>query len=120
MAATTLLETGYRDVNLGADLPIDSLIAAVKQNQARLVWLSCSVTKDRPAFLRDVQRLAETCAAGNATLVLGGRGVYGTPLPAMPSTHVIASMAELAALARGLRASEPNGVDRRPLTPAAR
>lgn len=110
MAATALMECGYRDVNLGPNLPIDALITAVREHRPALVWLSCSVMLDRSNLPDQIRRLAEAAAAADASLVLGGRGIAGHALPPLPSTHVVASMSELAAFARALKVGKPRSV----------
>lgn len=114
MAATVLQEIGYKDVNLGPNLPVESLIQAARQHQAAIIWLSASSAHDRTGLIDRLSTLAHFAAETGATLVLGGRALFATPLPPLPSTHVVASMAELAALARALK----SGQAPRPTTPA--
>lgn len=102
MAATTLLEAGFRDVNLGSNLPIDSLIAAVRKDAPKIVWMSISAAADKSGLSEQLQRLAAAVSSSGASLLLGGRGICGANLPVLPSTHIVSSMAELAAFARGL------------------
>jgi hypothetical protein len=103
MAATTLLECGFRDVNLGANLPFESLLAAVRQYRPRLVWLSATHVEDRDGFLDGLIRVAQAVHMSGVTLALGGRAMYSMPLPELPGTHLVASMSELAALARSVK-----------------
>ena len=103
MSATTLLEVGYKDINLGPDLPIESLISAIREHNPRIVWMSVSTGADRSAITPHIDRLAALVAKSGASLILGGRGVYALPPLNQPSTHIVGSMAELGAFARGLR-----------------
>lgn len=118
LAATTLLECGYRDVNLGANLPIDSLIAALREHRPRLVWLSISLLDGLEPIVPQILRLAQAASAAGAVLALGGRGVWGKALPPMPATSVVSSITELAALARGVKC-EPPRIPAVALQPAA-
>jgi excisionase family DNA binding protein len=71
----TLLDLGWRVVNLGPETPITALATAVRQHRPRLVWLSITTKRPAPAFLDDYPRLIEatrTCLAG---LIVGGQGV---------------------------------------------
>lgn len=105
MAGLVLADTGYRDVNLGADTPHAALLAAIEHYQPRLVWLSCSV---HPAVPSEDQLIEITrrLHAGGAKLVLGGRAMHEIPrLTRSGQFQTVGSMVELAAYARGLLAS---------------
>lgn len=108
MAATVLMECGYRDTNLGAYMPVDSLVNAAREARATLVWFSMAMQDDTASMVAQVKKLADGVSAIGATLVLGGRGVYGANLPPMPGTHVVGSMSELAAVARAVRTARLN------------
>lgn len=98
-AATVLASVGWREMNLGPDIPLDSLAEAAKDTGARLAWLS--VTAEQPAklFKRRIQHLARQLYESGTTLVLGGGGL---PFVAKgPNLWTGRSMAELAAYARG-------------------
>lgn len=100
MAALVLTEAGYHARNLGMDVPVDAMLAAVETHAPRLVWQSISVAPDRPAQVtRGLARLAEALAPG--ALVVGGRALEAVPLPALDNVHGLGSMAELSAFARG-------------------
>lgn len=71
-----LREVGWRAVFLGSNLPVDTLIAALRDERPALCWLSITHVEDEPRFLADFHRLY--AAAGEQTaLVVGGRGVRG-------------------------------------------
>lgn len=106
MAAITLREAGFRDVNLGADLPISALIEAMTRHKPRLVWLSASVLTEAESFQTDLARLAQAVEQSGAALAVGGRQVIAAEVGAMPATHVISSMSELYALSRGMIETE--------------
>jgi MerR family transcriptional regulator, light-induced transcriptional regulator len=101
MAALVLAGTGYSAENLGADTPATALVAALQHYRPRLIWLSFSAPPRNP---RDAGRALDELAdeAGDAALVVGGRGAGDVPLPDRPDVHRLGSMAELSAFARGL------------------
>ena len=103
MAAAVLADVGYRDHNLGPDAPITALRQAADHYLPRIVWLAMSVS---PSDDRQANALIEfggRLASRGATLIVGGRGA---PTPA-PEAGIlkIHSMGELAAFARGARAT---------------
>ena len=103
MAAVTLAECGFRDVNLGPETPATALRAAIDHYHPRIVWLSVSVKESVPSQ-RELALIAEEAAARGGALVIGGRGLDGVPLPRRRDVHRVSSMAELASYARGLMA----------------
>ena len=68
--------------------------------------MSASTVTDRAAFMEKLSTLARMVADADGALVLGGRAVFATQLPALPATHVVASMSELAALGRSLKSGQ--------------
>ena len=104
MAAAVLADLGYRDHNLGPDVPMEVLLEAAGRYVPRVVWLAMSVAVPDERLGRAVAELAARLAARGATLVVGGRGAPG--LPAAPGLLQLASMAELAAFARGALPAE--------------
>ncbi|MEM8737951.1 MAG: hypothetical protein AAGG38_05660 [Planctomycetota bacterium] len=100
MSACVCVEAGYRDVNLGANLPLGSLIEAAQRYQPRLVWLSCSHREAVPTP-DEIDNLAQTLTEINARLIVGGQAL---PRGNGGSENVVAcgNMGELHAFARGL------------------
>lgn len=101
MAAAVLADLGFRDHNLGPDVPTAVLDRAVHRYRPRIVWLAMSVTGDVERFGPAELALAANLAHHGATLIVGGRGAP-TP-PPTPGLLRIHSMAELAAFAQGVR-----------------
>ena len=96
-------EAGYHDINLGANLPLDSLVKAAAEHDARLVWLSCSSHEAMPTP-KQVDELGEEFTEMGARLVVGGQ--------AQPrgggrseNVRVCETMAEFDAFASGLVSS---------------
>lgn len=103
MAAAVLADAGYRVVNLGAQLPLDSLRDAAAHYGASAVWLACACADHAPEEAA-VNGLAAALAQRGATLLLGGKA-HPSGVRAPNAVH-IASMSELAAFAAGAL-SEP-------------
>jgi len=101
MIACVLCEAGYRDINLGADTPIDSLIGAVESSKPRLVWLTCSHEAGIPAQ-GQFGRLADVATTHGGVLVVGGRALVNQVQPSPGRIEVCQSLGELAGFARGL------------------
>ena len=72
MAATVLAGAGFRDVNLGAQVPADVLVRAAVHYRAALVWLSLSCRKKAPGTA-ELDELAARLHEHGAALVVGGR-----------------------------------------------
>lgn len=104
MAAALVLESeGVRAINLGPETPVEVLALAIEQLSPRLVWLSVSAVDDPRALAADLRALLERMTGDGPVLALGGRRADELELPPHPRLHRGASMAELAALAKGLR-----------------
>lgn len=121
MAELTLIETGWRALNLGPDLPLASLRRAVEAHRPRLVWLSLSLHGVQPRFFEDYPRLLDAARGVGAAVMLGGQGVttelqnrlvasaFGTRL-----AHLKAFAGDLGASASRERAGDPHPVARDP------
>lgn len=104
MAAALVLESeGVRATNLGPETPVEVLSLAIERLSPRLVWLSVSVADDPRALAAALRAFLERSPAGGPLLVIGGRRAEDLDLPPHPRCHRGASMAELSALAKGLR-----------------
>ncbi len=102
-AALVLAGEGFATVDLGADVPEESLTAAMTRLAPRLVWLSVSAVGDGRVE-QHVGRLVAAAAARDAQVMIGGRAVAALSLRPAAHLHLGGSMAELAAFARGLQA----------------
>jgi excisionase family DNA binding protein len=102
MAGLVLAGAGYRDVNFGANTPVELLAEEAVERGARLVWLSVSAKPGGKGGREAVERLAAALAKPRIALVVGGlRAADYVPAGAAHVT-VIESMAGLAAFARGV------------------
>jgi len=99
MAAAVLADVGFRDHNLGPEVPLAVLGEAAARYRPRIVWLAMSVPQDDARFTESVVELAGRLERSGATLILGGRGAPS--LRPTAGALRIHSMTELAAFARG-------------------
>jgi MerR family transcriptional regulator, light-induced transcriptional regulator len=104
-AAAVLAADGFDAVNLGPLTPLSTLETAAAELRPILVWISVSTTENPERLAAAIADLARRLRPSGASVVAGGRVLAALPLPAMANLHAATSMAELAAFARGLRAS---------------
>jgi excisionase family DNA binding protein len=102
MAAAVLAEAGMREVNFGANTPLELLAAEALRSDARLVWLSISSVGDPDSLRTAVRATAEALAGRKIDLVIGGHASADAVPPGMANVRSIESMGGLAAFARGL------------------
>lgn len=107
MAACVVADLGFRDVNLGPDTPLATLLHAAEHHRPRLVWLSCSATATPLPTPAELDRLAADLVALGSPLLLGGRTAPKLPPTHHPNLHPVPTMAEFAAFARGVLAATP-------------
>jgi MerR family transcriptional regulator, light-induced transcriptional regulator len=101
MAALVLAESGFRAWNLGADSPVEAMVAAIEHYRPQLVWQSFSVPpRSAREAVAGLERMVEAAAGG--TVVVGGRGASALPLPRHPLLQRMGTMAELGAFGRGV------------------
>lgn len=103
MAAAVLAGDGWREMNLGPETPVDSLLLAADEAAATLVWLSVSVDLPAQQLSRQLTTLAEELRKRETRLVIGGRAVPLATVAKWSHVHVARSMGELASYAAGLR-----------------
>lgn len=107
MASLVLHETGYEDVNLGPNTPLDVLADAVEDEKPPFVWLAISAPLRSRQVSKEIHILSELTTSYGGNFVIGGRSVgtyQGEPVP------VCQTMADLARFATEFR-------DRLPPTP---
>ncbi len=115
MVSAVMAEAGCRDMNFGPQTPLDLLAAAARDQGASMVWLSLSTDADSAKLSRSVKDLAEELSALNASLLVGGAKVESLGIRPSGHVHVMRTMAELAAFARGsAKGTEAPGRSARP------
>lgn len=98
MVSTTLAALRWQEVNLGPNLPIDALLAAVEEHKPTLVWLSCSVAGLPEQHAGELERAAGTFKKKGIEFVAGGRGwPDGTEVKAVRHIAKLQGLANLAA-----------------------
>lgn len=103
LAAVTLMEAGFRTVNLGPETPLRIVEFASEKLNAGLVFLSCGVTpSDR--FVKELTTFCDRMHRRGVFCAIGGRHVEELGLPAVPSLFLGRTLGELAAFARGASA----------------
>ncbi len=109
MASIIVAEAGWRDRNLGADLPIESLVSVMETERPRLLWLSFTSDAASEAFLRKRSPFEEKARELQTVVVAGGRAFPRKLLKGEGcGYHFLSSMEALDAFARALRVGTPS------------
>lgn len=102
MAAATVAEVGFADVNLGPVTPETVLGNAVRHYRPRLVWVSVSVSEEADETLEAMRKLDRQVRELGSSMIVGGRALSHAAPSSLAGLNVAHSMAELAAFAKGL------------------
>lgn len=102
LAQMTLLECGWNAINLGPDLPLDSLLRAIDEVRPRLMWLSVSHLGDSEAFVKQYQVLARQAEKAGVAIAIGGRALVESVRARLRYTAYGDTLAHLSAFARSL------------------
>jgi excisionase family DNA binding protein len=102
LVEAVLREAGWRAMNIGSNLPLKSLAAAVHRDQPKMVWLSISHLADTDAFVRDLQDFWETIPR-DVTLVVGGRALHDELRPKLRYTAHCDTLQQLSTLSVALK-----------------
>jgi len=108
-AATVLAEAGFREVNLGANVPSDAMVAAIHDTRPALVWMCLKAERSAKAVREAVAPVADAARETGSAVVLGGRDVSASVLNSWQHVHLLANMRELASFAHGLLHREQPG-----------
>jgi len=109
MCSIVLTDLGFRATNIGPHTPVETLRRAASEYRARLVWLSVSAPIEMPELRRRVEQLGRSLEPEAASLVVGGRQLDASERFAAKNVHVMQSMGEMAAFARGLLTAAGSG-----------
>lgn len=105
MAAIVLAAAGWREINLGANLPVEALAAAVQEQQPAVIWLSFTSAEAVRSGLRDLPVIAKMAARIDAQVIIGGQAINPGAAGERTNVHQLASMEALAGFANGLGAA---------------
>jgi methanogenic corrinoid protein MtbC1 len=96
-----LRESGWRTMNLGANLPLETVAAAVAQHKPRMLWLSVSHLANEDRFVDDFRKLSKNLP-GETVVVIGGRALTDQLRPRLDYTGHCDNMQQLASFASAL------------------
>ncbi len=93
---------GWDVMNLGPNLPLNSLARAVLAHQPRLVWISATHLNDPDQFVRDYAGFQTSASKTGAAVFLGGQALHSELRARLLSAGFGERMAHLAEFARRL------------------
>lgn len=99
-----LIEQGWRGMNLGNNLPLPTIAAAVRIHRPSMLWLSVSHLDAPHEFAEQYQALRTELPA-DLPIVIGGRALTDHLRPQLAYTGYCDNLHQLAALASALRRS---------------
>lgn len=97
-----LLEQGWRGMNLGCNLPLSTLVEAVRIHQPRMLWLSVSHMDSASEFPQQYEAMRKALPA-DLLVVVGGRALTDQLRPKMAYTGYGDNLQQFAALVGALR-----------------
>lgn len=97
-------EAGWRTINLGSSVPLESLLVAAKKYVPRIFWLSVTHIEDDDDFLHRFDSFSRELPKGTM-LVVGGQALTDRVRPKMQFSAYCDSLKQLSALARNIRSS---------------
>lgn len=71
----TLIDAGWRCVNLGSNAPMASLRRAAEEMKPRLLWLSVSHVPEPSKFLEEYASLYHAAESANVAVAIGGQAL---------------------------------------------
>ena len=100
-------ESGWRAINLGSNLPFDTMIAAATIHRPKLFWVSVSHIEDREQFISGFQRFLENMPR-DIPVVVGGRALDDSVRPLLRFTAHCDNLRQLSDLAKAMRGQPPS------------
>jgi methanogenic corrinoid protein MtbC1 len=101
-----LRENHWQTMNLGSNLPLPTLLAAVRQHRPRLLWLSVSYVANPEEFV-DQYREFHSDLPKDLLIVVGGRALTDELRPQLAYTAHCDTLQQLAGLAEAVRNHTP-------------
>ncbi len=100
-----LRECGWNATNLGANLPLETLLVAVQREKPRLLWLSVSHVDDHDVFVAAYNQFYSQLPA-NLVVAVGGRALTDELRPKIGYTAHCDNLEQLSALAQVISGSQ--------------
>lgn len=101
LIALVFRQNGWRSMNLGANLPLNTIAAAVAQHTPKLLWLSISHIECEERFQQDYQEFYEALPS-EMSVVIGGRALHDGLRPQMRYTGFCDDLRQLSSLANAI------------------
>lgn len=95
LVEVALRDAGWRTVNIGCDLPVATITAAVADLRPQLLWLSLSTSTAVEEALAGAADLVTTARAASTRIALGGRAAEGPLLGALPGAVRVSGLQDL-------------------------
>jgi len=73
MVSLTVQDLGFKSINLGPDLPLESLVEYCRKERPRIAWLSTTSSDPIPMLQRKIHSVAEKLHSLGILLAVGGR-----------------------------------------------
>ena len=102
---SVLLEGGWRAINLGTNIPLESLGNAIRVERPRLFWLSVSDMQDPASFVEQYREFSMSIS-NDVAVVVGGRALNDRIRPKLKfAAHCdnLRQLSDFAAALRGVR-----------------
>lgn len=96
-----LREAGWQTMNLGSNLPLDTIASAVSDHRPKMLWLSISHIEDEAAFMENYSKFYEALPKSLA-VVVGGRALTDRLRPQLDYTAFCDNMRQLKSFATAL------------------
>lgn len=96
-----LREAGWRAMNLGSNLPLETIRSAVLDHRPRMLWLSISHLEDETRFVEEYHEFYSQLPDG-LTVVVGGRALHDRLRPQLGYTGFCDNLRQLHAFATAL------------------
>jgi MerR family transcriptional regulator, light-induced transcriptional regulator len=101
LISLVFLQNGWRSMNLGAHVPLESIAAAVAKHRPKILWLSISHIVCESTFLTKYQDFHSGLPA-DLSVVLGGRALHDQLRPKLRYTGFCDNLQQLSSLANAI------------------